>query len=426
MNMLSLPARGLARPSGIVGTSRPIGWGCGLVFNGNLTYIYRAEDPGLAACFSRVEFAGILLKDFNAISIHYFVFFTKSLNKTMSDTALKNPKRPVMLCILDGWGDRKETENNAVALAETPNWDRLTASCPTAHLQASETFVGLPKGQMGNSEVGHMNLGAGRIVLQDLPRIDEAFEKGTVGDNPQFQQLISKVKQSGGRIHLMGLMSPGGVHAHQDHMAGLANLLHQAGIEVLVHAFLDGRDTAPQSAVPYLEDFQAAAPDAKIATLCGRYYAMDRDKNWDRVEGAYHALTAGKGLAAEDAVAAVKASYEDGKNDEFVLPTVLSGYDGMKDGDAILMANFRADRAREILTSLLDPAFDGFARNRDIQYLRCCGHGGIFQSIITAFLDILFPAAAASECIGFCGCRSGSETAAYRRDGKIRPCHFLL
>lgn len=307
-------------------------------------------------------------------------------------------RRPVVLCIMDGWGDRTDTENNAVAQARTPNWDRFISTCPRAQLEASETFVGLPKGQMGNSEVGHMNLGAGRVVLQDLPRIDQAVETGELQKLPQLLSFIAKLKESGGAAHLMGLLSPGGVHAHQAHMAALANALHDAGVPVKVHAILDGRDTPPQSAKPYMEDFIAAAPHADIVTVSGRYFAMDRDKNWDRVGKAYQAMVAAKGEAADSALAAIDQSYAKEKYDEFVAPTVIGDYAGMKDGDGILMANFRADRAREILTALLDPAFDGF----DPVSVKFAAALGMveYSKDHNAFLDTLFPADELQNVLG--------------------------
>ena len=198
--------------------------------------------------------------------------------------------RPVVLCVLDGWGYRTERDDNGILQANTPNWRRFMDTAPHALLQASELYVGLPKGQMGNSEVGHMNLGAGRIVMQELPRIDQAITDGSLAKNPALAAFITALKQSGGSAHLMGLMSPGGVHSHQDHMVALARLLDAAGIPTDVHAFLDGRDTPPKSAADYLAKFAADTAAMKrvgIATVSGRYYAMDRDKRWDRVEKAY-------------------------------------------------------------------------------------------------------------------------------------------
>ena len=278
----------------------------------------------------------------------------------MTDKTLPDIPRPVVLCILDGWGHRESCENNAICEGPTPNLDRMFQELPHALVDASEAEVGLPAGQMGNSEVGHMNLGAGRVVMQDLPRIDAAIKDGSFKDNPALTQAIAKLKASGGTAHVMGLLSPGGVHSHQDQMAYLAEVLAEAGIPVAVHAFLDGRDTPPRSALDYLKDFQAKAPRATIGTVSGRYYAMDRDKRWARVEKAYHALVRAEGERADDPLQAVEQSYAADTSDEFVLPTVIGGYAGMKDGDGLFMANFRADRAREILTALLDPAFDGF------------------------------------------------------------------
>ncbi|MDP6602938.1 MAG: 2,3-bisphosphoglycerate-independent phosphoglycerate mutase [Rhodospirillales bacterium] len=288
----------------------------------------------------------------------------------MSDTAktaADGPPRPVVLCILDGWGEREGRDHNAIALAQTPNWDRLSATCPRARLDASAGEVGLPPGQMGNSEVGHMNLGGGRVVMQDLPRIDAAIADGSLGDSPALVAFVERLRESGGVCHLMGLLSPGGVHSHQDHMAALARIVASAGVPVATHAFLDGRDTPPSSALGYMREFSATLgdiPGASIATVSGRYYAMDRDTRWDRVEKAYVALTEALGERAPNAEAAIEASYGAGITDEFVAPTGVDGYAGMRDGDGLLMANFRADRAREILGALVDPAFDGFTRRR--------------------------------------------------------------
>ena len=303
-----------------------------------------------------------------------------------------NP-RPAVLCVLDGWGHRAGTEDNAIALAETPVFDRLTAACPFAYLKTSGIEVGLPRGQMGNSEVGHLNLGAGRIVEQDIRRVDAAIEDGSFAANPALGGLIARLKQGGGTCHLMGLVSPGGVHSHQDHMVELARIVDAAGIPVALHAFLDGRDTPPASAAEYLEKLiadTAGLTHTAIATVSGRYYAMDRDTRWDRVEKAYGALVAGTGERAADAVAAVAASYRNEVTDEFVLPTVIGAYGGMADGDGIVMANFRADRAREILGALLDPAFDGFQRPRVVDF--CAAVGMVeYSERLNGFLAALFP-----------------------------------
>ena len=309
--------------------------------------------------------------------------------------AMQKPTRPrpVVLCILDGWGERQDRADNAILQAKTPNWDRFMKGSPHARLQASELFVGLPKGQMGNSEVGHMNLGAGRVVLQDLPRIDEAIADGSLAKSRALEEFIAALKQSGGAAHLMGLMSPGGVHSHQHHLAALARLLDGAGIAVKVHAFLDGRDTPPKSAADYLAKFAADTADLKrvsIATVTGRYFAMDRDKRWDRVEKAYAALVDAQGDKAADAKAAVQQGYAAGKSDEFVPATVVGGYAGMKDGDGVLCGNFRADRVREILTALLDPAFSGFKRGRTVRFAAALGLTE-YSAELNPFVKTIFP-----------------------------------
>ncbi len=312
-----------------------------------------------------------------------------------------NRPRPLVLCILDGWGWRRERADNAIAQANTPNWNRFLTGYPHALLQTSGLEVGLPDGQMGNSEVGHMNLGAGRVVMQDLPRIDRAVADGSLAVNPELRKLIGAVKAGGGTCHLLGLLSPGGVHSHQDHLAALARTVADAGVPVAVHAFLDGRDVPPSSAKDYLERFQAdiAGHDARIATVSGRYYAMDRDKRWDRVGLAWNALVEAKGIAAADPIAAVTQSYAAGKTDEFVLPSVVAGYGGMKDGDGLLMGNFRADRAREILACLVDSAFDGFARPRQVAFAARLGLTE-YSKDLNAFLGTIFPPEPLTHILG--------------------------
>ncbi|SFI40119.1 phosphoglycerate mutase [Bosea sp. OK403] len=275
------------------------------------------------------------------------------------------PKRPVMLMILDGWGCRGESENNAVRLANTPNFDRLWAASPHANLKTSGLDVGLPGGQMGNSEVGHLNLGAGRVVMQDLPRINQAITDGSIARALEGTGLIAALKASGGACHLLGLVSPGGVHAHQDHAVALAQILVGHGIPVRVHIFTDGRDTPPQSAAGYVAAFSAALPpQAVIATLSGRYFAMDRDNRWERVEQAWRAMVLGEGQAFADTQAAIASAYAQGATDEFIKPAVIAGFGGMQDGDGLLSFNFRSDRIREILGAVLQPEFTGFARPR--------------------------------------------------------------
>jgi len=297
------------------------------------------------------------------------------------------PPRPALLCILDGWGFRPDhAEDNAIAAAATPNYTRLLKECPHALLETSGNAVGLPKGQMGNSEVGHMNIGAGRIVAQDLPRIDVAIEDGSIARRPVLLALIAKAKETKGAVHVMGLLSPGGVHSHQDHIAALAKILSQAGVPVFVHAFLDGRDTPPKSARGFLEKFLAdihGLAGVRLAVLSGRYYAMDRDKRWDRVEKCYDAVIDAKARRFSDALAALDASYAENVTDEFLVPCVLGDYAGVEDGDVLLFANFRADRAREICTALLDKGFDGFARHRVAHFAAASG--------LTEYSDALKP-----------------------------------
>ena len=310
--------------------------------------------------------------------------------------------RPVVLCILDGWGVRAEREANAVELADTPVWHRLMAECPHGVLDASEGFVGLPAGQMGNSEVGHMNLGAGRIVMQDLPRIDAALADGSLARSEILARFVAQLKQSGGACHLLGLLSPGGVHSHQTQLAGLARIVAGHGIPVWLHAFLDGRDTPPQSALDYLASFQrdvAGIETIRIASVAGRFFAMDRDKRWDRVAAAYEAMVDARGAQAADARAAVEQAYERGETDEFVPPTVIAGYHGMRDGDGLLMGNFRADRAREILGALVDPGFDGFARARVPRFAARLGLVE-YSAELNRFLEVLFPAIALDNTLG--------------------------
>ncbi|MBI3506145.1 MAG: 2,3-bisphosphoglycerate-independent phosphoglycerate mutase [Proteobacteria bacterium] len=276
-------------------------------------------------------------------------------------------RRPVVLCVLDGFGHRVERADNAILLARTPNLDRFRALHPPAFLEASERHVGLPKGQMGNSEVGHMNLGAGRIVMQDLVRIDAAIEDGTLARQAALHEFATMVRAAGGTAHLLGLLSPGGVHSQQDHLVALAAVLAGQGLAVRIHAFLDGRDTPPRSAHGYLEKFAADIAhlrDVEIATVGGRYYAMDRDKRWERVSLAYDAMVDASGPRYSDWRAGLAASYAAGTNDEFVLPFAVGTHAGMRDGDGVLMGNYRADRAREILEALLIPGFDGFKRKR--------------------------------------------------------------
>lgn len=286
--------------------------------------------------------------------------------------------KPVLLLILDGWGHREATADNAIALAQVPHWRRLLAECPHTLVHTEGKFVGLPDGQMGNSEVGHMNIGAGRIVYQDLTRVDAEIESGDFFRNPELLAACHAARDAGGTLHLMGLLSPGGVHSHEAHLFALIEMARREGVaRVAVHAFLDGRDMPPKSAEPSLRalaEVMAQAGNAHLASVSGRYYAMDRDKRWERVEAAYRAMTEGVAeFCAADGLAALEAAYARGENDEFVKPTVIDGAAPMRDGDAVVFFNFRADRARQITAAFTVPGFDGFARPRAIALSRFVG-----------------------------------------------------
>ncbi|MGE0037906.1 MAG: 2,3-bisphosphoglycerate-independent phosphoglycerate mutase [Xanthobacteraceae bacterium] len=283
-------------------------------------------------------------------------------------------RRPVMLVVLDGWGWREDRADNAVLQAKTPAFDRLWSAGPHAFLRTSGRDVGLPDGQMGNSEVGHLNIGAGRVVMQDLPRIADAIATGEIARAPALVDLIARLKASGGTCHLIGLVSPGGVHSHQDHAVALAKILLGAGVPALVHAMTDGRDTPPQSAGDDLRRLAAALPpQVRVATVVGRYYGMDRDKRWERVQKAYDAMVAGEGPRFPDPQAAIADAYAKQQFDEFVVPSVIGEYRGMTDGDGVLCFNFRADRVREILGAMLDPDFSGFPRSRVVRFAGAVG-----------------------------------------------------
>ncbi|PIR38053.1 MAG: phosphoglycerate mutase (2,3-diphosphoglycerate-independent) [Alphaproteobacteria bacterium CG11_big_fil_rev_8_21_14_0_20_39_49] len=302
----------------------------------------------------------------------------------------KRPK-PVVLCILDGWGEGEATSDNAITSANTPFWDKLVASCPKSSLNTSGLSVGLPEGQMGNSEVGHMNIGGGRIVMQSLPRIDKAFADGELENDKQLNKFIESVKEKSGDVHIMGLMSPGGVHSHQMHIAGLAKIISKKGVAVKIHAFLDGRDVPPASAIEYLKNFnkEIAGFKAQVVSVCGRYYAMDRDNRRDRVKLAYDAMAKAQATKAASLEDAIEENYKKDVYDEFIKPIVLNGYEGMKDGDGLFMANFRSDRARQILNAFVTPDFDGFDRGGLIDF---AGRIGMveYSSELTKYVDILF------------------------------------
>ncbi|MBS0213619.1 MAG: 2,3-bisphosphoglycerate-independent phosphoglycerate mutase [Proteobacteria bacterium] len=294
-----------------------------------------------------------------------------------SVSAESHRPRPVLLLILDGWGHRDiaHAPDDAIAQAHAPNWRRLLADCPHTLVHTEGKFVGLPDGQMGNSEVGHMNIGAGRIVYQDLTRIDAAIEDGSFFANAELCAACDAAKADDGTLQVFGLLSPGGVHSHETHIFAMLELARRRGVQqVAVHAFLDGRDTPPRSAeasLRALQDACAKAGNARIASVSGRYYAMDRDQRWDRVEQAYLAIAEAKGVyTAPDALHALADVYARGENDEFVKPTVIAGSTPMRDGDAVVFMNFRADRAREISACFVREDFSGFTRPRTIRLSR--------------------------------------------------------
>ncbi|MGH7247266.1 MAG: 2,3-bisphosphoglycerate-independent phosphoglycerate mutase, partial [Pseudomonadota bacterium] len=289
---------------------------------------------------------------------------------------------------------------NAVRQASTPTFDRLWQTGPHGLLLTSGSNVGLPDGQMGNSEVGHLNIGTGRVVMQDLPRIDAAITNGEINHAPALVQLIEKLKERRGTCHLIGLVSPGGVHSHQHHAAALAKILADAGVRTVLHAITDGRDTPPQSAGADLKGLVAALPNSlSIATVCGRYYAMDRDKRWQRVEKAYKVIADADGPRFPDAAAAVADAYANKKYDEFIVPAVLGGYRGVSDGDGVLCFNFRADRVREILSAMLDPNFSDFPRKRRVRFTAAVGMTQ-YSEALDRLMQTIFPPQQLANILG--------------------------
>ena len=300
--------------------------------------------------------------------------------------------KPLLLLILDGWGHRVERTDNAIALAKLPHWRRLLAQYPHTLVHTEGRFVGLPDGQMGNSEVGHMNIGAGRIVYQDLSRIDAAIEDGSFSSNVELLAACAAAKASNGTLHLFGLASPGGVHSHERHIVAMIGLAAQLGVgRVAMHAFLDGRDTPPRSAeasLRLLAQACSAAGNARIASVSGRYYAMDRDQRWERVEPAYRAIAEAESqFHSEDAVAALAAAYARGESDEFVKPTVIGEGAQFVDGDAVVFMNFRADRARELTACFVAPGSVGFVPPRPLRmsYFVCLSEYDVKLPAAVAF-----------------------------------------
>jgi 2,3-bisphosphoglycerate-independent phosphoglycerate mutase len=276
----------------------------------------------------------------------------------------ENKNKPVVLCIMDGWGIDKNSEYNAVTLAKTPNVNYLSTEYPYSTLEASGEHVGLPPSQVGNSEVGHMNLGSGRVVLQTLPKINKAFANNDINNNENFQKFL--VKHNKNKIvHLLGLCSEGGVHSHSDHIIEMSKLLHKNNIKTVIHIFSDGRDSSPKQLGQLIKKFESSLPkDIQIATLIGRYYAMDRDNRWDRVKKSFDLIAYGKHKRkVANIFLAIKEAYENDETDEFISPTLIGDYKGIQEDDSLLMINFRADRVRELLTAFLDPDFSKFKRH---------------------------------------------------------------
>lgn len=311
------------------------------------------------------------------------------------------PKKPLLLMILDGWGINPSPDHNAVALAKTPNLTGLLHNYPHTQLRCSGMAVGLPDGQMGNSEVGHLNLGAGRVVYQELTRVTKSILDGDFFTNPTLLECIAGVKASGGRLHLSGLLSDGGVHSHNTHLYALLELARREGLtEVFIHCLLDGRDTPPQSGVEYLAQLEteiARIGVGKIATVMGRYYAMDRDNRWERVEQAYNAIVCGEGETRASAKGAIERSYAAGVHDEFMLPAVVAENGTLNDGDGFIFFNFRSDRAREITRALALDGFDGFdRRNRP----KLAGYVCLTEYDATFGLPIAFASTELSNILG--------------------------
>lgn len=339
---------------------------------------------------------------------------------------------PTILCVLDGWGLAPPSSNNGISRAHTPIWDRLLQTCPHGRLQASGLRVGLPQGQMGNSEVGHMTIGAGRVVLQDLPRIDLSLACDEESDHnnlklhqhPKFIEFVQTLQKTGGTCHVMGLLSPGGVHAHQSHMETIIGFMRDANIPLSIHAILDGRDTPPQSASQYVQEFLTRTQHP-LATLGGRYYAMDRDNRWDRIEKAYKVMALGQGPTISDPLSFLQTQYQEGIGDEFILPHCVGNYSGMKDSDGLFMINFRADRVRQILKALLLPNFTDFERSLPVAFAAALGMGE-YSADITPFMAPLFPKEIIKSSLGSVVSESGLKQLRVAETEKYAHVTFFL
>ena len=301
-------------------------------------------------------------------------------------------KKPFMLMILDGFGLKDEAFGNAIAAASTPNLDKIFETYPFAQLRASGLAVGLPEGQMGNSEVGHLNIGAGRVVYQELTRITKAINDGTFNGNAALLDAVAHTQKTGGAVHIMGLLSDGGVHSHIRHIKAALSMASLRGAsKIYLHCFLDGRDVPPTSGAEYVKEIceflQSLGLENSMGVICGRYYAMDRDKRWERVKEAYDALTAAKGTRTSDPVASVEASYSEGITDEFLKPVICNPEAVIKSGDSVIFCNFRPDRAREITRAFVDPSFDGFetACITDLKYVCMTQYDAAMPNVSVAF-----------------------------------------
>ena len=337
---------------------------------------------------------------------------------------MTHPK-PVVLCILDGWGIGDNPAVSAPALAHVPHFNRLWASCPHSTLTTFGPDVGLPTGQMGNSEVGHTNIGAGRVVAMDLGAIDLAIEDGTFATNAALVAFTARLKASGGVAHLMGVVSDGGVHGHLNHVLAACRAIVAHGVPVALHAITDGRDVAPSSAAEFIAQLMISLPEgARVATVIGRYWAMDRDNRWERVERAFDALVRARGATAATPQAAIAASYAKGEMDEFVAPTVIGDYQGARDGDGVFCLNFRSDRAREIMAALAAPDFSDFDAGQRPKWAALLGMVEYSDSH-NSYMQSAYPKRNLPNTIGEWVAGHGKTQFRLAETEKYPPCHLF-
>ncbi len=319
-------------------------------------------------------------------------------------TKFNKNKTPTILCILDGWGYRKDQENNAIALGKTPNWDRLIGdpSSKLAYLATSGEKVGLPDGQMGNSEVGHMNIGTGRVILQDLPKINKSIQDDTLKTNPILLDLIKTLKENKSECHIIGLLSKGGVHSHQDHLVAIIKIIASNNIKIRIHAFLDGRDTPPKSAIYELSEFLenlSVIQNIQISTISGRYFGMDRDKRWERTKKSFDAIMHCKGKKYINPTKRIEQCYLEGKTDEFIEPMVNEEYYGVMENDCLLSVNFRADRIRQILDALVNPQFKNFNTSNRTFFSKAVGLTN-YSDHLSSLMSTMFPTKVPRNSLG--------------------------